>query len=139
MALIKIQLKKNIGYLVVYLFFLLVRKILCIIITEKFQIKTSEFIFLYLMVFGEIMGGLLIYLYQYNSKRKSKKTKYFGINLIYNKKRAGDKKSKIVLLICLSSFYDIYNFTFGSIYFPNNKVSEVLNIDYQVFKQFHQL
>ena len=91
------------------------------------------------MVFGEIMGGLLIYLYQYNSKRKSKKTKYFGINLIYNKKRAGDKKSKIVLLICLSSFYDIYNFTFGSIYFPNNKVSEVLNIDYQVFKQFHQL
>ena len=86
MALIKIQLKKNIGYLVVYLFFLLVRKILCIIITEKFQIKTSEFIFLYLMVFGEIMGGLLIYLSQYNSKRKNKKTKYFGINLIYNKK-----------------------------------------------------
>ena len=122
-----------------YLFFLLVRKILCIIITEKFQIKTSEFIFLYLMVFGEIMGGLLIYLYQYNSKRKSEKINYFGINLIYNKKRAGDKKSKIVLLICLSSFYDIYNFTFGSIYFPNNKVSEVLNIDYQVFKQFHQL
>ena len=123
MALIKIQLKKNIGYLVVYLFFLLVRKILCIIITEKFQIKTSEFIFLYLMVFGEIMGGLLIYLYQYNSKRKSKKTKYFGINLIYNKKRAGDKKSKIALLICLSPFFDIYNFTFGSIYFPNNKFS----------------
>ena len=139
MALIKIQLKKNIGYLVVYLFFLLVRKILCIIIKEKFKIKTSEFIFLYLMVFGEIMGGLLIYLYQYNSKRKSKKINYFGINLIYNKKRAGDKKSKIVLLICLSSFFDIYNFTFGSIYFPNNKVSEVLNIDYQVFKQFHQL
>ena len=139
MALIKIQLKKNIGYLVVYLFFLLVRKILCIIIKEKFKIKTSEFIFLYLMVYGEIMGGLLIYLYQYNSKRKSEKINYFGINLIYNKKRAGDKKSKIVLLICLSSFYDIYNFTFGSIYFPNNKVSEVLNIDYQVFKQFHQL
>ena len=139
MALIKIQIKKNIGYLVMYLFFLLVCKILCIIITEKFQIQTSEFIFLYLMVFGEIMGGLLIYLYQYNSKRKSEKINYFGINLIYNKKRAGDKKSKIVLLICLSSFYDIYNFTFGSIYFPNNKVSEVLNIDYQVFKQFHQL
>ena len=70
---IKIQLKKNFGYLVVYFFGWLIRSIICIIIEEKFQIKTSDFIFFYLMVLGEIFGGLLIYAYQYNSKRKSGK------------------------------------------------------------------
>jgi len=127
MALINIQLKKNIGYLIVYLVFFITRKLLCIIIEYQFQIRPSDFIFLYLMVIGEIMGGLLIYLYQYNSKRKSQKIKYFRINLIYNKKRAGDNKSKITLLIFLSSFFDIYHFTFCSIYFPINKFSECLD------------
>ena len=49
---IKIQLKKNIGYLVVYFFSWLLRKILCIIIQENFQINPSDFITLYLMVLG---------------------------------------------------------------------------------------
>ena len=86
---IKIQLKKNIGYLVVYFFSWLLRKILCIIIQENFKINPSDFIFLYLMVLGEIFGGLLIFLYQHNSKIKKQTIKYFGINLIYNKKRIG--------------------------------------------------
>ena len=54
-------------------------------IKEYFEIKPSEFIFLYLMVLGEIFGGLLIYFYQYNSNRNRKKIKYFGINLILKK------------------------------------------------------
>ena len=128
MALIKIQLKKNICYMVVYFFGLLIRKILCIIIKEYFEIKPSEFIFLYLMVLGEIFGGLLIYLYQYNSNRNRKKTKYFGINLIYNKKeRDGDGKIKIVILIILASFFDMYNYTFGTMYFPYKAFSDCID------------
>ena len=117
---IKIQLKKNFGYLVVYFFGWLIRSIICIIIEEKFQIKTSDFIFLYLMVLGEIFGGLLIYVYQYNSKRKSGKIKYFGINLIYNQSRPGDNKFKIAFLIFLASFFDIFNYTFSNMYSPKH-------------------
>ena len=128
---IKIQLKKNFGYLVVYFFGWLIRSIICIIIEEKFQIKTSDFIFLYLMVLGEIFGGLLIYVYQYNSKRKSGKIKYFGINLIYNQSRPGDNKFKIAFLIFLIILFQIC--------IVQNIFHYVLNLDYQVFKQFHQL
>lgn len=45
-----------------------------IIIKENFDI-TLTYIYLYLMILGEIMGGLLIFLYQYNSKRKRKEIK----------------------------------------------------------------
>ena len=67
-----IKFKKNIGYLVAYFFSWLLRKILGMIIQAKFSIN-PVYVYLYLMVLGEIMGGLLIYLYQYNSKKSEKK------------------------------------------------------------------
>ena len=67
-----------------------------IIIKENFDI-TLTYIYLYLMILGEIMGGLLIFLYQYNSKRKRKEIKYFGLNLIYYKNIARDGNFKKAL------------------------------------------
>ena len=125
---IKIQLKKNIGYLVIYFFSWLSRKTLCIIMEEKFQIKSSDFIFLYLMVLGEFFGGLLIFLYQYNSKIKKRTINYFGINLIYNKKKTGNSKFKIIILICLASFFDTYNYAFGTMFFTNKNFSDCVDL-----------
>ena len=110
--------KKNIGYLIVYFFGSLLRKILCVIIKENFDI-TLTYIYLYLMILGEIMGGLLIFLYQYNSKRKRKETKYFGLNLIYYKNIARDGNFKKALLICFASFFDILDYVYSNMYHPS--------------------
>ena len=114
---IKIKLKKNIGYLVAYFFSWLLRKILGMIIQAKFSIN-PVYVYLYLMVLGEIMGGLLIYLYQYNSKKKRKKIRYFGIDLIYNKNTVGDNDFQIAFLIFLASFFDVFSYIHGTIFFP---------------------
>ena len=118
MACIRIQVKKNIGYLIVYFFGSLLRKILCVIIKENFDI-TLTYIYLYLMILGEIMGGLLIFLYQYNSKRKRKEIKYFGLNLIYYKNIARDGNFKKALLICFASFFDILDYVYSNMYHPS--------------------
>ena len=118
MACIRIQVKKNIGYLIVYFFGSLLRKILCVIIKENFDI-TLTYIYLYLMILGEIMRGLLIFLYQYNSKRKRKEIKYFGLNLIYYKNIARDGNFKKALLICFASFFDILDYVYSNMYHPS--------------------
>ena len=117
MALIRIHLKKNFGYLIVYFFAFLLRRIVCLIIKENFDINLTH-IYLYLMVLGEIMGGLLIYLYQYNSERKKKEIKYFGLDLIHNKNKAKDSKLKITFLIFFASFFDIIDYAYANIYYP---------------------
>ena len=114
---IKIQLKKNIGYLVAYFFCLLIRQIINMVIDANFEMDLNH-ILLYLMVLGEIMGGLLIYLYQYHSAIKKKEIKYFGIDLIYNQKRTGDGTLKRLLLLFLASFFDILKYSYSNIYYP---------------------
>ena len=114
---IKIQLKKNIGYLVAYFFCLLIRQIINMVIDANFEMDLNH-ILLYLMVLGEIMGGLLIYLYQYHSAIKKKEIKYFGIDLIYNQKRTRDDDFKKLLLLFLASFFDILKYSYSNIYYP---------------------
>ena len=116
---IKIRLRKNLLYLLVYYISWYARKILDIIIGQIFDIYPS-YIYLYLMVLGEIIGGLSLYLYQFTSWKKKKQTKYFGISLIHNRKRkiVRDKHTKRYLLILLASFFDFFEFIIGSLYVP---------------------
>ena len=62
---IKIKLRKNLAYLLAYYISWYVRKIVDIIIDKTFAIYPT-YVYLYLMVLGEILGGLSIFLYQYN-------------------------------------------------------------------------
>ena len=43
------------------------------------------FINVFIAQLAQIMGGLSIYLYQYKAFKKNENTKYFGLELIYNK------------------------------------------------------
>ena len=83
---IKIKLRKNLIYLFIYYISWYIRKILNIIVEETFKASIS-YIYLYLINFTEIFGGLSICLYQYFLQSQSKQTKNFSINY--------DKKQKI--------------------------------------------
>ena len=72
-------------YLFVYYLSWYLRKIVDIIIESVFN-SISAYIFLYLMTLGEIFGGLSIYLYQQNSSKQNKQTKYFQLKLTFYKK-----------------------------------------------------
>ena len=88
---IKIKLRKNLVYLFIYFISSFIRDIVTIAIELIFFIDSS-FIYLYLMILGEIIGGLSIYLYQSNSIKRRQNPKYFGINLYILIKKAKKKK-----------------------------------------------
>ena len=99
---IKLKLRRKFLYLFVYY------------ITWTFKLfferilDYSKYIDLYLTVIGKIFGGLITYLYQYQSLKRDKQIKYFGINLIHNKGKTKikDSKTKIgILLFFASAFY----------------------------------
>ena len=116
---IKIKLRKNLLYLLVYYISWYTRKIIDIIIGQIFDIFPS-LLYLYLMILGEIIGGFSLFIYQYPSLNKNEQTKYFKIKLIHNKKKdtIGVGKIKRILLIFFAAFFDFYEFVFGSVYVP---------------------
>ena len=126
---IKLSLKKNLLYLLAFCISYYARKILSIIIDKAFKFN-DPYIFLYMMAFGEIIGGSAIYIYQMNYRRKKKDIKYFGIKIIQNKQyiNAGGSLKKILLLF-LASFFDIYEFIIISFYVPKiGKFSPTLDL-----------
>ena len=114
---IRIKLRKNLVCLFIYFISSFIRDIVTIAIELIFFIDFS-FIYLYLMILGEIIGGLSIYLYQSNSIKRRQNPKYFGINLYLNKKGKKEKDSifKIGVLLFFASFFDIYHFYFRTFY-----------------------
>ena len=70
----------------------------------------SYFINVYIAQLAQIIGGLSIYLYQYKAFNKNENTKYFGLELIYNKTniKQKDKPLKILILIVLASIFDFF-------------------------------
>ena len=98
---IKVKLRKNLLYLFAYY--------LSWIINESFEeiISGSSFIHPLLTILGKIIGGLVVYLYQYHFLKINKQVKYFGINLIANQNqpRAKDNKIKIIFLLLFASFF----------------------------------
>ena len=115
----KIIIRKNLLYLLVAYLSWFIRKIDVLLIENFFKFD-AYFLFLYLMTLGEIIGGLSIYLYRYNSFKKKKETKYFGLNLIYsvNSMKPADKTFKIILLIFFAAIFDFTEFLIGAFYVP---------------------
>ena len=107
---IKIITRKNILYLLLLFAYYYLRKIDGIIISKVLDFHSS-FIFTFLMAFGELFGGLAIYLYQkflfINNKSSSKR---FLIKIIGKKKKMNraDGWIKIIILIFFASFFDFY-------------------------------
>ena len=65
-----------------------------------------------------IIGGLIVFLYQKYSTRKKEKPKYFGINLIIRNKKyiPRDGKLKKILLIFFASYFIYYKFLVNKFY-----------------------
>ena len=107
----KIRLRNNLLYLLAFVITYYVRKIISLIIDSVFNFN-APYIFLFMMTFGEIIGGATIYRYHISNWRKKKEVKYFGMRLIYNKTKHNypDGIFKRILLIFLASFFDFYEF-----------------------------
>ena len=103
---IKIKLRKNLLYLFVYyiawFYYLIFRKnFSCPIYFELLPTNA-----------GKILGGLIVYLYQYHYIKRKKGDKIFGINIIHNLNWAKpkDSKIKIAILIIFASFFYLLRF-----------------------------
>ena len=103
---IEIRLRKNLLYLFTYYIFWIVNLALEEIVSCSF------YIYLLLTIVGKILGGLIIYFYQYHLTKRKKQSKYFGINLIYNAKKVKvrDGTIKIGLLLFFASFFYVFRF-----------------------------
>ena len=108
---IKLRLKRNLLYLLAFYIFLYARDLIKLAIKHIFDFSPS-YLYLFMMTFGEIIGGATIYFYQICAKKQKKRIKYFGIKLIhYNaESQNNDGMFKKLVLLFFSSFFDIYEF-----------------------------
>ena len=113
----KINLRRNLFYLLAFNISWYLRKITDIIIESLFNAK-FHYIYLYLMTFGQMLGGLSIYLYHYSHLRQKKKADYFEMDLIYNRKvlEIPDGRFKKSLLIFFAGFFDFMEFIILTFY-----------------------
>ena len=117
---IRISIRKNLIYLLLLFISYTLRRIVIILLDKIFGLDSS-LIFSFLMVLGEIMGGITIYLYQCNFDKKTKTgNSKFMIELIQNTselKRA-DKSLKILFLLFLASFFDLEEYLIINNFIP---------------------
>ena len=122
--------KFNIGKISVYLLIYALSQIINIIFVLLGQTFSKDLyiIDIYMEQLGQIIGGLSIYLYQYNSIIKNKKTKYFWLKFMKDKAnlKEKDKKLKILILIFFSSIFDFFIIIFEYHFFVeiNGKISQ---------------
>ena len=71
---------------------------------------TSPFVFLCVMSLGKILGGFAVYRYHNNSLQIKQESKYFRLELLYNKDsiKPTDGPYKIILLIFFGAFFDLF-------------------------------
>ena len=117
---IRISIRKNLIYLLLLFISYTLRRIVIILLDKIFGLDNS-LIFSFLMVIGEIIGGIIIYLYQcnFNKKTKSGKSK-FSIELIQNNRemKRADKGLKIIFLLFLASFFDLEEYLIITNFIP---------------------
>ena len=79
---IKIRCKKNLLYLFIYYISSIINYIILSIIFYWYFQYYPISACIYIYPFENIIGGLIVFLYQRNSIKKKEKIKYFGLNLI---------------------------------------------------------
>ena len=105
------MLKFNLGKISIYFFVYSMSWLFNLIIEfAKMFFVDPYFINVYIAQLAQIIGGLSIYLYQYRAFNRNENTKYFGLELIYNKTniKQKDKPLKILILIVLASIFDFF-------------------------------
>ena len=119
---IHIATRRNLFYILSLIIHYYLRKADLIIINTEYEFNDS-LIFTLLMLWGEFLGGLAIFLYQNNffihTKRKKK-----GF-LIFNKQekmKRTDNIFKIILLIFFSASFDFVEFVIATFYIPKFSV-----------------
>ena len=117
---IKISTRGNLFYVVNVIIYYYIRKIVLIIINNKYKFNDS-LIFTFLMLSGEFFAGLSIYIYQILFLKKDiKKVKYFKIvfNNFKPKMKRSDNIFKIVILLFFTAFFDFVEFIMATFYIP---------------------
>ena len=105
---IKFKFRKNLIYLLIFLLSYFIRNSLNIVFELKYNASLT-LIKVFLMTLAETFGGLFIYIYQYRSMKKKEEANYLGNDFINQKrKRVGDGNTKIIFLIFVAAFLDIF-------------------------------
>ena len=114
---IKIKFRKNLLYLLVYYISAFIDyNVIGSIVYSKFKFNP---IYACILLFPveNIIGGLVVFLYQRYSIKKHEKYKYFGIELLDDhKKIINDGICKKILLILFASYFSFFNLIVGAIY-----------------------
>ena len=116
---IHISIRRNLFYLLNLVIHYYLRKADLIIINTEYKFNDS-LIFTLLMLLGEFLGGLSIFLYQtfFFKKVKIKKKKGFLIFKQNEKMKRSDSIFKIALLIFFSASFDFIEFVIATFYIP---------------------
>ena len=114
---IKIRFRKNLLYLFIYYISAFID------ITIIGNVILSQFAFdpllicIYIYPLENIIGGLIVYLYQQNSVKKNHEVKYFGLDIYHKKNVVIDGKCKKILLIFIASYFNYYNIIVSLFYY----------------------
>ena len=113
---IKIRFRKNLLYLLIYYISSFIDfSIIGSLFYTKFNFEPIK-ICIYIYPLENIIGGLIVFLYQKNSVRKKEEIKYFG--LVHNKKKGiTDGIFKRILLIFIAAYFNYYNIIVSVFYF----------------------
>ena len=126
---IKFELRRNLIYPIQYMIWTLIRRLLTMFIKYLFNFKDS-LAYAPIMFFGEFLAGGIIYLYLEKIVMKRRETKeqfFMSIKLIRNEENDTDyfvpldKKTKILFLIFIASFFEWLDFLIESVTLPNFK------------------
>ena len=114
---IKIKFRKNLLYLLVYYISAFIDyNVIGTIIFAQFEFNP---IFACILLFPveNIIGGLIVFLYQKYSIKKRDKFKYFGVELLDSEKKViNDGICKRILLILFASYFSFFNLIVTTFY-----------------------
>ena len=124
-TIIHIGIRKNSIYIICNMLFFFIRRIVIVIIDEKYKYNDS-LIFTLLMLLGEFVAGLSIFIYlSYQFRKKGiDNNKHFRIELIQNDAimKRPDNIPKILLLIFFTSYFDFLEYVIATVYMPKYSV-----------------
>ena len=119
---IKIALRRNLIYPIYLIFWAFSRKIVSILISKLFNFSGSV-IYTFLMFLGELIGGFVTFMYQYNFiKQKDipkEMLKKFRFSLIEGQEielKKLDGKVQIFFLVFMTAFFDFFEFILSTYY-----------------------
>jgi len=115
---IKIRFRKNLLYLFIYYIASFINfSVLSSIFYTKFILEPIK-ICIYLYPVENIIGGIIVYLYQRNSVKKKEEIKYFGLDLVHNHKNVvNDGIFKKIILFFIASYFNYYNIIVSLFYY----------------------